>query len=419
MSAESHDYDIDSGVAEKGTRSAPVPHGAAVYLGVVQFFFATTWIFYVIYLPQLATQAGIGREWIPWILVVDQAIFAIMDVVTGFWVDRVRAGLARFGGWILAISAVSCVAFLFLPFVGANAVLLLLLIFAWTISSSALRSPPWALLARYAAAPAVPWLSTLVLTGTAVAAALGPYLGVALREIDPRVPFVVSSLTLLATVAGIVYLERRLDSAAPAPPGEAEPSFDLRSARGTLLVAVVFSGLFLMAAGFQVHFSLNSAPRYLKFSEAGDLPYLMPLFWVGFNVLMFPSAGFVKRFGALAVMAVAGLAGSVATLAAALAPTLKSLIVAQLAAGGCWGAVNVAAFSAAIAFGRSNREGALLGTLFAVLAIAAFIRIGAYASDLAVHPAFTAVAPWLPVISWAIAALAIAATLIVAKECRI
>jgi hypothetical protein len=42
-----------------------VPHEAAIYLGVVQFFFATTWILYVVYLPQLAAQAGIGKEWIP------------------------------------------------------------------------------------------------------------------------------------------------------------------------------------------------------------------------------------------------------------------------------------------------------------------------------------------------------------------
>ena len=40
----------------------------------------------------------LGREWVPWILVADQLVFAAMDVVTGFWVDRVRAALRRFGG---------------------------------------------------------------------------------------------------------------------------------------------------------------------------------------------------------------------------------------------------------------------------------------------------------------------------------
>ena len=36
--------------------------GVGLYLGVVQFFFAATWIVYVIYLPQLVAQAGIGRR---------------------------------------------------------------------------------------------------------------------------------------------------------------------------------------------------------------------------------------------------------------------------------------------------------------------------------------------------------------------
>src|SRR6185436_15709854 len=110
----------------------------AVYLGVVQFFFATTWTLYVIYLPGLAAQAGIGREWVPWILVGDQVIFAVMDIATGFWIDRVRASLARFGGWILGVTVVSCLAFMALPFHSGNSLLLLTAIVVWSMTSSAL-----------------------------------------------------------------------------------------------------------------------------------------------------------------------------------------------------------------------------------------------------------------------------------------
>src|SRR5882672_7112256 len=116
----------------------------AVYLGIVQFFFATTWTLYVIYLPPLAAQAGIGKEWVPWILVADQVIFAVTDVATGFWVDKVRSGIARLGGWILGVTAVSCVAFLVMPFAGASPGMLLAAIVVWALTSSALRSPPWA-----------------------------------------------------------------------------------------------------------------------------------------------------------------------------------------------------------------------------------------------------------------------------------
>src|SRR3954464_15819637 len=102
--------------------STPSPNSRlALSLGVVQFFFATTWTLYVIYLPQLAAQAGIGKEWVPWILVADQVVFAVMDVLTGFWVDRMRAGFARFGAWILGLTVVSSAAFLVLPFFAVNA----------------------------------------------------------------------------------------------------------------------------------------------------------------------------------------------------------------------------------------------------------------------------------------------------------
>src|SRR3954447_13422088 len=176
--------------------TSATPHALAVYLAVVQFFFATTWTLYVIYLPQLAQQAGIAKYWIPWILVMDQVVFAIADVATGFWVDRVRKVLARLGAWILAVTVVSAVAFMVLPYSGAHAYVLLAAILVWSITSSALRAPPWALLSRYAAAPSLPGLSAVVLAGSALAAAGAPYLGIALRGVDPRVPFIVSTLTL-------------------------------------------------------------------------------------------------------------------------------------------------------------------------------------------------------------------------------
>ncbi len=393
-----------------------VPRSAALYLGVVQFLFATTWTIYVIYLPQLAAQAGIDKRWVPWILLADQVVFAIMDVVTGFWVDRVRAGLARFGGWILGMACVSGAAFLLLPFAGASPALLLGLVFVWAVASSALRSPPWALLSRYAATPTVPWLSTLVLTGTAVAGAIAPYLGIALRGVDPRVPFVVSTLTLLAAVGGLVWVERRLAGASPQPAGEAEPMFDLASAEGRRLVVVFFAAVAVMAIGFQVHFSLNSASQYLRYAAGADLQYLMPVFWIGFNVLMFPASGFVKRHGAFAVLAVSAAAGGIATLCAALAPSLELLVAAQFVAGGCWGAMSVGIYSATIAFGRAKREGALLGAMFAVLALAAFVRIGVVAGNLNGLPEMKALLPWLPHIGWLAAGLLLAAALGAARR---
>jgi MFS family permease len=389
---------------------------AAIYIGVVQFFFATTWTVYVIYLPQLAAKAGVAAQWIGWILVADQAVFAATDVATGFWVDRVRAGLARFGGWIVGITALSCAAFLVLPFAGGSPGVLLAAIFVWAVTSAALRSPPWVLLSRYAAKPSVPWLSTLVLTGSALASALAPYLGLALRDADPRLPFILSTLTLLATVAGLVWVERSLAGADPRPAGEAEPPFELESAEGRRLVAAFFASLVVMAIGFQVHFALNSAPQYLRFADKGDLQYLMPVFWIGFNVLMFPASRLVKRAGAFALMAGGAALGALATLCTAYAPSLAVLATAQFVAGGCWGAMLVGVFTAAVAFGRTQRQGAMMGTMFAVLSFAAFVRIGAVASGVAVQQAMKELMPWLPLVFWLLAAAMLAGMLGVARR---
>jgi predicted MFS family arabinose efflux permease len=367
----------------------------AVYVGVVQFLFGTTWTLYVIYLPQLVQSAGIGREWVPWILVADQLVFAGMDVVTGFWADRVRAGLGRFGGWILAFTVVSCAAFLALPFAGASAGVLLAAIGVWAITSSALRSPPWALLSRHAPTPSVPWLSAIVLLGTAIAAALAPYLGIALRGVDARVPFIVSTLTLAATVVGLMLAERRLPAN---PPAEPKPVPALRS-------PFLFAALLVLALGLQVHFALNSAPRYVQFAAREKLPYLMPVFWIGFSVAMLVAGRIVRRWGAAEAMLLAAACGALAMLGAVFAPALPFLVAAELVAGASWGAACVAAYSAAVAFGRTGREGRFLGSLFAVLAVAVAARIALVASGAGQTHLFSVLQAWLPETLWLCAAL--------------
>jgi MFS family permease len=370
------------------------PLALAAWIGVTQLLFVTTWTLYVVYLPQLAAQAGMPKHWVPWILVADQLVFALTDVATGFWLDRVRASLVRIGPWMLGVTAVSCAAFIVLPFAGASAGVLLGAIAVWAVTSAALRSPPWVLLSRHAATPSIPWLSTLALTGTAVGSALAPYLGIALRGVDPRVPFVLSSATLVATVAGLVVAERRRSEAQNEP----QPATALPPSR-------LFLALLFLALGIQVHYSLNSAPRYLQFASPAALAYLMPVFWVGFNLLMFAGMRLVKRIGTGDAMALAAACGAIATLGAALAPSLPVLLAAQFLAGGCWGAALVAAYTAAVALGRTGREGRFLGTLFAVLAAAVALRIAAVTTGAECEPSFSALLPWLPEAAWLAAAL--------------
>ena len=367
----------------------------AVYIGIVQFFFAVTWTVYVVYLPQLVEQAGIARSWVPWILVADQLVFALVDVATGFWVDRVRNTIARLGPWILAVSVLSGVAFVALPFAGGSPALLLGFILIWAVTSSALRSPPWALLSRYAATPRLPWVSTLALTGTALAACAAPYLGLALRGIDPRVPFAVSTLTLLAAVGGLVLAERHL---VPKSSSSEDPE-----KQPVQRIVLFFAALLVLALGFQLHFAVNSAPQYLRFASPADLAWLLPVFWIGFQLGMLPASRFVKRLGTLPVMAVSAACGALATLACAFASGKSFLLSAQFVAGACWGVACVAAYTTAVGFGRTGREGRFLGTLFAVLAAAALVRIGMNAAGSFAE--LKALLPWIPSALWLSAGL--------------
>src|SRR5688572_363707 len=205
------------------------PQGAALYLAVVQFLFVTCWTVYVVYLPGLLESAGLPRRYAPWILVFDQLVFMAMDVMTGMAADRTARLVGRLGPLIVGITAASCIAFLLIPHTarwgGWASVALLTLVLIWTATSSALRAPPWVLLSRHAAAPSVPWLNALSLTGLGIGAAVAPYLGIVLKGVDPRLPFAVSSLALLATTAGLVRVERAISPlAATAPPPAPKPA---------------------------------------------------------------------------------------------------------------------------------------------------------------------------------------------------
>ncbi len=376
-----------------------------LYFGVVQFLFVSCWTVYVIYLPGLLAQAGIEKKWVIWVLMADQLIFTVMDFAIGIAADRVLSGLRRIGPWLLGATVVSGLAFLLLPHLapaGAPA-LLAGAVVVWAMTSSALRAPPMMLLGKYVPPAGVPWVSTLSLVGLGLAGAAAPYLTLGLRGVDPRLPFALASLALIAAVGGMLWAEKHLAVAAPAePPLPARP-VDAR-------VVAFFAAVALLGLGFQMHFALNSAPLYLRFAKPPALDHLMPVFWIGFNLLIFPACRANLRFGGVAVMTAGAVLGALAAGAAsvALAPSLEILVALQFLAGGAWAAVLMSAMTAAIAIGHTGREGAATGGLFALLALATLARMAIVAAQLNKNPGFAALLPWLPVLAWAGAAVLLA-----------
>jgi hypothetical protein len=138
----------------------------------------------------------------------------------------------------------------------------------------------------------------------------------------------------------------------------------------------------------------------------------MPVFWIGFNIAMFPASVIVKHRGGLIVMGAAGLLGAVAVIGAEFAGSLNMLIVAQFIAGAAWGCMLMSAVAAALAIGDSGAEGKVVGLVFSALALATFARMAAVAGGLQKLPEYAPLLHWAPVACWAVAGaglLAIAA----------
>jgi hypothetical protein len=371
-----------------------------LYLGFLQLAFTLLWTTYVIFLPKLAAGVGIAPSAVIFVLMMDQAIFTITDTAMGIAADRIARFVGRLGPLIGVLTAVSCATFVALPFVtGPNAkVIFVGLIVIWAITSSALRAPPLILLGQRAAKPRVPFLAALVLLGYGLASAVSPYLGVLLRDHDARMPFIISTLVLLITALGLSQVGPGLGQRDLAEARQPAKPVPLRG-----LPMLFIGAMIVLALGSQLHLSINSEAFYLRFAKPSDLPWLMPVFWIGFNIAMFPASVIVKHRGALLVMGIAGLLGGLAIVAAEIAGALNVLIVAQFVAGAAWGCMMMSAISAAFWIGATGAEGKVTGLVFSALALATVARMAAVAGGLQKLPDYAPLVHWAPVACWLVA----------------
>ena len=388
------------------TATAALPRRLVLYLATVQCLAALSWIAYVVYLPQLAASAGVPASAVGWILLADQVVFALADLALGKAADRALAAMRTLGPWLVAITVVSGVAFLAMPVIADKGTppLFLVLIFLWALASSVLRAPALALVAKRTPTSALPWLATLVVIGTALAAAAAPYLALMAKQVHPRWPFLLATVTLVAAVVGLALAERRSELAEreSATPRENTGALTLGDSAA---VAPFFVAAALLAIGMQIHTNINATPRFKQFAPADALPWLLPAFAVGMSLLAFVGGRASKRAGALVALAWGAFFGAVFAAAAAVAPGLVPLTVAQFLAGGAWGAINAVLVAHALTLGRPGREGAMAGRLSALLAMAALLRLGLVNLQIPALPPFAAVFPWLPSMCWAAAAL--------------
>jgi hypothetical protein len=367
--------------------------------GLIQLFFALTWTVYAVFLPALAESAGIARKWVVWILIADQLIFILMDLALGVAADRIGRNAHRLGPWIAAISAISCAVFVCLPFAplggDAAAAILLAAIVVWSATASALRAPLVALLAKHSRGAQTTWLTNLALLGLGLAGAIAPALTAKLRGLDPRLPFVLAGLGLLVATAALRKFGQSAEHDTPNAP-EAPAAVRLGPA--------FFAAFALLTLGFQVHAHINTAPAFLRFAAPPMLDALMSAFWVGFNLLILPSAWLIGRSSSSAVLALGATAGAASLAALGSAPNLAVLTALQLAAGGGWALVLAGGIGAAIDAGRTGHEGGTSGVVFALLAFGAAVRLGLVAVGVHKAPDLAPLLGWLPALCWTLAA---------------
>lgn len=349
-----------------------LPRRVGLTLATVQFFFALSWVAYVIYLPALAATMGIPARWVVGLLIVDQFVFLLADYACGVWSDRMARLHGRFGPAVLAGTLVSALAFLLLPWVAptGSAPLFVALMLLWSLSSSVLRAPPLNLIGRYVPRPAQPAMVALSMLGLGLASALAPYLGLLLKGADPRWPFLLASLALVASTAGIVAAERALQ-ALPAPPAAGSADRPGWRVPAGLALGVAL----LVTLAFQQHVFLNSAPLYLRLATPAELPWLMPAFWVGFNLGLWPASLAARHWGAPVALSVAAAGAALGASAAQAGLGLGPLVIVQGLTGLAWAVLLTSAFAAALAIGRGGREGRCAGALSSVLALAALSRL--------------------------------------------
>jgi Major Facilitator Superfamily len=372
------------------------------YLGFVQLALTLSWAVYVIYLPKLLGEVGIAPSTVILVLMMDQLIFTVTDTAMGIVADRIAPVFGRLGVVVGGLTAISSAAFVAMPYVAGTGpqaqVLLIALILLWTTTSSALRAPPLTLLGRYATRPSLPFLCALVMLGYGIAGALSPFLATLLRDKDARLPFILASAVLLITALVLSRVERdlagRVSLARPKPASVPKPF-------GTL--PVMFTAcMVLLALGYQFHFMLNSGPFFMRFVKPTDLTWLMPVFWIGFNIAMFPASVVTRHRGGLIVMGIAGLLGAGAVIGAELAGSLHMLIASQFIAGAAWGCMLMSAVSAALAIGE-GAAGKVVGLVFSALALATFARLAAVAGGLQKLPDYAPLLHWAPVACWSVA----------------
>ena len=409
----------DAAPTRSATGTSKSGGATAIWVLVVQCLLALSWTLYVLFLPAMLSAAGIERRWFVYVLIVDQLIFAACDWTAGVYADRIAPLWKRTGRAITAVTLLSSAMLLVMPWVAkhGNAVFLLVVIFTWAATSSALRAPVFALLGRVREAagrdasdlhPAIIGRAgtiSVALVGVSLAGAVGPYVTMLLKAVDPRLPIAVSAVSLAVAGLWATRVEETMPHAA-ADPGAANAVVARR--RAWALAAIVLVAAF----GTQVVTAIVVQPLFHRF-VGNDAILWTALFWVGFAIGLMPGTRIAAAGAASGISggtslhraAVALLFASIVFAVGATSDSLTILAIGVTLTGAAWGLFTTVAFTSAVSLsgGRATTSGAgtASGMLFSALAVGSLLRLAIVAAGWTRAD----LVAWLPEIAWVTASV--------------
>ena len=375
------------------------------WAALVQCLLALSWTVYVVFLPGLLTAVGIEKKWVIWVLIADQAVFAVTDWLAGAYADRLNRAFGRIGRPMIAVAVVSSLLLLAMPWIARTGqpVLLIVVLLLWSATSSSLRAPVLSLLARLAFSDGRSRALSLALFGTGFATAMSPWLSGVLRGLEPNLPMAVSALSLIGAAALTLRVEPAIAAAPPVMPAvEPKPGESTRLNFGVPLPIVAATFVAIAGLGMQVQTALFADQLYRKLGSQ-PLALWLPMFWIGFGIGQLVSVLARNRSVSAGLAGSLLLAGAIAMYLALSAGSTFALAASQVCAGTAWGVFLAAMFKGAIGGAGGRGAGSATGLIFSAMALAALLRLSLVAAGINALKTL----PWLPAVSWALGGAAL------------
>jgi Major Facilitator Superfamily len=185
-----------------------------ISLAILQGAISLTWLIYNIYLPQLLVSYGFPKELAITLLIVENAIAALLEPLLGSLSDRAFRWISTKFGFVSLGVILSSALFILIPaavvfrdvFAAIKGIFPVLLIL-WAMAMTVFRSPAVSLIGRYAYASKLPLAMSFLTLAGGLVGAVKPVSQDFLLGLGAPVAFTIGSIVLLAATGLLRYFD--------------------------------------------------------------------------------------------------------------------------------------------------------------------------------------------------------------------